>query len=182
MNEDYIVDARETYNKSMDKDRLTRAPPQSKEEIYNRFFFIEQEDNKENYRELNNIIVGGSLEPGELKFIRKAQQLMGYLEYLQDDYNINLAGSNAFLDRIIKFVVHSSKSKGGFATRSLNKQEVVQQENVRQRRMQQMEGDGDKGFLKGQFKKWLNNRPKNEKKNGLNSENDDNNDDYKGFW
>lgn len=155
--EDYIVDARQAYRQTKKENSFREAPPENKEEIQNKFFFVANNDNPENYRELNNIIPGGYLEPDELKFIRKAQQQLALIEFMQDRYDVNLADSAMFFDRIIKFLVHSSKSKRGFATRSLNRQEVVQDEKVSQLQRQQVGQQGNGEGLTDKFKRFLNN-------------------------
>ena len=157
--EDYIINAREAYNKGVrENDGLNEAPPQTKEELQNKIFFVSENDNPENYREINNIVPTGCMSPNELKYVRMAQKQLANIEYIQDHYGINLAKSGMFFDRLMKFIIHSSKSKRGFATRSLNRQEVVQDENVSQLQKQGFAGQSDKkGFLSGQLRKWFNN-------------------------
>ena len=183
-NEDYIVDARQAYNKTQNNQGLREAAPETKEEIYNKFFFIADKDNKEGYRELNNIIPGGNLEKGELDFIRMNQRQLSLIEYIQDKLDLNLSKSAIFFDRKIKFIPHSSKGKAGFAIRSLNKQEVVQQESVRQKSLQEMGQANNESEWKQKVKHWLNKSTSGDPGSGSYGYPDDNkgNKEYEGFW
>lgn len=127
---------REAARKTRDKPYSQEAKAQNSQELFDKIIFIPASPNgvEENFEEQNKAVPTGFCRENEIDCMREYQStisLMGFVEE-QLDLKGQLRPAVKLVHRKMNFIPHSSKSRNGFAFRTLKTDRIIQDENINQ--------------------------------------------------